>query len=167
MPKIKKTRKLGLKQIEKQMNTWRKNYPLKFHEIAMRAMQLGVLDEDTHKLTDKNKQRYDDFVWFYQRYYGSFSNYEKTAKEKWREAKREGTTDLTWKEYWKEKTTYSELIDSLFDTFTSDIAYEEYLNLQGMNREDAIRRLRTEIRNREISPTDNYKKKYGNIEPGF
>lgn len=164
----KKKRLLTAKQINLQLKTWAKNYQPKFNEIIMQAEQRGVLNTKTNTISSKNKRLFNEFSEYYSRYYGSYSNFLQHEKAKYAEQRITETTDKTsFKSWFSEQRTYAEMIGTLYHSFESTLAREEDLYLQTLTRQEAIDRLKRELRNEEIEPTEVYENEYGTLQPNW
>ena len=73
----------------------------------------------------------------------------------------------SFKKYIAEQYSYSQLINELFENFSSDEAYEEYVYVESLSKEVAIERLKKEIAEHRIFYAEEYIEQYGDYEPPF
>ena len=73
----------------------------------------------------------------------------------------------SFKKYIAEQYRYSQLINELFENFSSDEAYEEYVYVESLPKEVAIERLKKEIAEHRIFYAEEYIEQYGDYEPPF
>ena len=102
------------KQINKQLQTWRKNAPETYKAIMTRAKQEGAL---TPSGNIKIKKKGEWFRKWYSDYKGSYTESIKNISQK------EGVEKDTARKILELTTRKSDIINQLFDTYSSDQAY--------------------------------------------
>lgn len=107
-------KQLTAKQINKQLQTWRKNAPETYKAIMTRAKQEGALTPSGN-ITSKKEGEW--FRKWYSDYKGSYTESIKKITQK------EGVEKDTAQKILELTTRKSDIINQLFDTYSSDQAY--------------------------------------------
>ena len=163
-----KQKKLSLTQLQKQLETWEKMQPDIYEDIISSAKVRGIVLKSGKISKSKKKQKQvDSFTSEYQNKYGSYTSYSKKRKSAFHAYKEETGYKGSFKKYIAEQYSYSQLISELFENFSSDEAYEEYVYVESLPKEVAIERLKKEIAEHRIFYAEEYIKQYGDYEPPF
>lgn len=163
-----KQRKLSLTQLQKQLETWEKMQPDIYEDIISSAKVRGIILKSGKISKSKKKQKQvASFTSEYQNKYGSYTSYSKKRKLAFQSYKEETGYKGSFKKYIAEQYQYSQLINELFENFSSDEAYEEYVYVESLPKEAAIERLKKEIAEHRIFYAEEYIEKYGDYEPPF
>ena len=107
-------KQLTAKQINKQLQTWRKNVPDVYAQIMTRAKQEGALTPSGN-ITSKKEGEW--FRKWYSDYKGSYTESIKKISQK------EGVKKDIAQKILELATRKSDIINQLFDTYSSDQAY--------------------------------------------
>ena len=163
-----KQKKLSLIQLQKQLETWEKMQPDIYEYIISSAKARGIVLKSGKISKSKRKQKQvASFTSEYQNKYGSYSSYMKKRKSAFQSYKEETGYKGSFKKYIAEQYQYSQLINELFENFSSDEAYEEYVYVEALPKEAAIERLKKEIAEHKIFYAEEYIEQYGDYEPPF
>lgn len=163
-----KQKKLSLTQLQKQLETWEKMQPGIYEDIISSAKVRGIILKSGKISKSKKKQKQvASFTSEYQNKYGSYTSYSKKRKSAFQSYKEETGYKGSFKKYIAEQYQYSQLINELFENFSSDEAYEEYVYVESLPKEVAIERLKKEIAEHRIFYAEEYIEKYGDYEPPF
>lgn len=163
-----KQKKLSLTQLQKQLETWEKMQPGIYEDIISSAKVRGIILKSGKISKSKKKQKQvASFTSEYQNKYGSYTSYSKKRKLAFQSYKEETGYKGSFKKYIAEQYQYSQLINELFENFSSDEAYEEYVYVESLPKEVAIERLKKEIAEHRIFYAEEYIKQYGDYEPPF
>lgn len=164
-----KKKTLTPKQLQRQLDTWQRKMPSKAQDIMTLAQEKGILTSKGAIRKPRGKEqtkRFQEFEKEYRHYYKSYSKWEKKQRSKYKIAKENDYTQArSWKEYYGQRKEYSDLLDEAFANFTSAPMYEEKTYLDTLPIEEAIERLREEVKNKELKPIEQYKMKYGTFDP--
>lgn len=163
-----KQKKLSLTQLQKQLETWEKRQPGIYEDIISSAKVRGIVLKSGKISKSKKKQKQvASFTSEYQNKYGSYTSYSKKRKLAFQSYKEETGYKGSFKKYIAEQYQYLQLINELFENFSSDEAYEEYVYVESLQKEVAIERLKKEIAEHRIFYAEEYIKQYGDYEPPF
>lgn len=163
-----KQKKLSLTQLQKQLETWEKMQPDIYEDIISSAKSRGIVLKSGKISKSKKKQKQvASFISEYQNKYGSYTSYSKKRKLAFKSYKEETGYKGSFKKYITEQYQYSQLINELFENFSSDEAYEEYVYVESLPKEVAIERLKKEIAEHRIFYAEEYIEQYGDYEPPF
>lgn len=173
MAKRKKIKSVPVKELNRQLATWKREFPSIYEDIERLAKEQGILTKSGKITQNKAKsKKVKLFKEQYKQQYGSYTSwkqktktrlkaqieYEKTLPKKERKS---------WKQIEQERTEYNELLDEFFKIFSGDDkdkTYEEFVYLERMDRTTAIKRLKDEIEQQTIlPPIKEYKSKYGDF----
>ena len=163
-----KQKKLSLTQLQKQLETWEKMQPDIYEDIISSAKVRGIVLKSGKISKAKKKQKQvASFISEYRNKYGSYSSYAKKRKLAFQSYKEETGYKGSFKKYIAEQYSYSQLITELFENFSSDEAYEEYVYVESLPKEVTIERLKKEIAEHRIFYAEEYIEQYGDYEPPF
>lgn len=140
-------RKLSQKQVERQLETWKKKDRKMYDEIMQLAEEQGIALKSGKLSKSKRKQKaVEKFIEQYQNRYGSYTAHYKKMREtvkKFREKEAERgrkSSKKTIKEEYEDIFRYGELVAEVFNTIQpSEDAYEIYMVANTMDINDAIK----------------------------
>ena len=132
-------KQLSAKQINRIIDTYRKNDRDAYNEIIMIADQMGIATKAAFKKSSKvnkriwisqakknEKKRQELYEKISEMYGKSYTEYEKKLKVKYKkyrdEIRWQGETPLPMKKYFKARKYINEMYSSLFDAIDSDLA---------------------------------------------
>lgn len=157
--------------LQNQLDTWKAKRPDIYKDILMFGQAKGVIGKKgdiTKNLRKQNLVR--EFQQQYKDMFGTYSGWRKEQIKNYRIAKKKGLTRgaRSWEEYYNMNHEFSELVEELFNTFASTIAYEEYQYLMSLDITTAIARLNETLEEGKIlPPIEEYESKYGDFESPF
>lgn len=168
---LNKREKTRIQSMQKQLDTWKTKRPDIYKDILMFGQAKGVLSKKGKVTSAIKKQKLlQEFQQQYKEMYGSYSKWRKEQVKNFRIAKKKGISrgSKSWEEYYNYNHEFSELVEELFNTFASTIAYEEYQYLMDLDMNQAIERLKDTLSEGKIlPPIEEYESKYGDFESPF
>lgn len=145
------------KQLQNQLNTWKKHNPEIYNDIKLLGYEMGVIGKSGKVLKYANKKRNIDFKNIFNKRYGAYTNFKKRVNAEYKKEPKEFKKQFTKNDFIKLKSTLHELWVVLWKTVDSKIAREVTVTAENMDIENKIKLIERVLNSNDVNEINDIK----------